>query len=782
MPRPQGGPVDHSTSQDLASYLAGNPTRTATTIFDRIHGERPKPPRGKGADFKKHVASTLSIRDGVITSGEKLLRDPEKLTTLRETQHGKIEAGEMEAIGFWTACLRQGVRSLVVRGISDFGDEFKDDRFHVLASAAAAAVTADFIARGLHFPATPPVAEAAGGRDGGGIRTTAPIPPVPGTLRPGRFVTSPRLDGAVRELVHALDAGERLLAFCGRPGDGKTQVAQRLAGLRAVDIYYALPRFDGHNDVWRDGLRHLASELLGHPPRESEPEVLAAAIRSTLARRGDVRLILDNVDAPSPFDLNLLLPHDARAACVLVGAHDPGVARTVRLPPPNAAEFRDIFLANRGTAAAPSEEQASLLDQIGMAVSNSAIVASCVAQGCSAERLTEDLAQYRQLLPGQVHEAQNRARHREILGCARARGAAARRVCRGAGRGRRAALVDAAAARRRAPADLEAAGVRRRHGAHVRRPRAHPPARSAPRRRPARRRCHRGSHERARDMGGRPRPVRRAQAGRQARARFPARRPPSRGARSPAGRHRRQGGGDRKDVHRPHALPRRHAGDRGAPACRASRGARLVDDPRGGARPARRHTRLRRKALRRAPQPPRQHCHRAATTQGRAHPPASHRGRPRVAGCVGRAPPRQVPRQGGRVRRGAAAWGGDAEGRRSLRGDRAGALFPPRAVAGTGRVRSLPVGGQRPHPPGRGGETPAGRDQRPRLYAAELPPAQDRRAAPPAQVGTDEHLVRSATDGALRRRSGAVQAGHKPGDSGRVPPVCGHRTRAHARL
>ncbi len=185
---------------------------------------------------------------------------------MRETQHGKIEAGEMEAIGFWTACTRQGVRWLVVRGISDFGDELKDDRFHVLASAAAAAVTADFIERGLQFPAMRPlpVPEVAGGRSGG-IGTIAPVPPVPGTLRPGRFATSSRLDGAVNELVHALDAGERLVALYGRPGDGKTQVAQRLAGLRAVDIYYALPRFDGHNAVWHDGLRHLASELLGRP-------------------------------------------------------------------------------------------------------------------------------------------------------------------------------------------------------------------------------------------------------------------------------------------------------------------------------------------------------------------------------------------------------------------------------------------------------------------------------------------------------------------------------------
>jgi hypothetical protein len=38
---------------------------------------------------------------------------------------------------------------LVIRGISDFGDELKDDRFHGFASCAAAAVLHDFVAHGL---------------------------------------------------------------------------------------------------------------------------------------------------------------------------------------------------------------------------------------------------------------------------------------------------------------------------------------------------------------------------------------------------------------------------------------------------------------------------------------------------------------------------------------------------------------------------------------------------------------------------------------------------------
>jgi hypothetical protein len=44
----------------------------------------------------------------------------------------------------------------VIRGISDFGDEFKDDRFHKFASQAAAAVLADFIEHGLKLSGSHP--------------------------------------------------------------------------------------------------------------------------------------------------------------------------------------------------------------------------------------------------------------------------------------------------------------------------------------------------------------------------------------------------------------------------------------------------------------------------------------------------------------------------------------------------------------------------------------------------------------------------------------------------
>jgi hypothetical protein len=106
-------------------------------------------PPGKEKEFAEHVATSIAMRLGTIASGEKLLRDPAKLLSVRDEIHGKTEAGEMEAAGVVEACRRANVPWLVVRGISDFGDELKDDRFHAFAARAAAAVLVDFIAWGL---------------------------------------------------------------------------------------------------------------------------------------------------------------------------------------------------------------------------------------------------------------------------------------------------------------------------------------------------------------------------------------------------------------------------------------------------------------------------------------------------------------------------------------------------------------------------------------------------------------------------------------------------------
>jgi len=151
-PRPEIDRLPHTMEQNLTAYLADiDPTRLTEAFID-TGWNFPEPSSRNKLLYQRHVASQIMTRNGTIASGEKLLRNPEKLTQIRKI-HGKTEVGEMEAAGFVKACRRRHpiVPWLVVRGISDFGDSWKDDRFHDLAARAAATVIADFLRFGLDF-------------------------------------------------------------------------------------------------------------------------------------------------------------------------------------------------------------------------------------------------------------------------------------------------------------------------------------------------------------------------------------------------------------------------------------------------------------------------------------------------------------------------------------------------------------------------------------------------------------------------------------------------------
>lgn len=94
------------------------------------------------------VAASIIPRLATVASGESLIRDPDKFRQLREL-HGKVETAEMEGAGVFAACEAHNKPVLMIRGISDFGDSTKDNRFHQWAAKTAAAVTVDYIAYGL---------------------------------------------------------------------------------------------------------------------------------------------------------------------------------------------------------------------------------------------------------------------------------------------------------------------------------------------------------------------------------------------------------------------------------------------------------------------------------------------------------------------------------------------------------------------------------------------------------------------------------------------------------
>jgi nucleoside phosphorylase len=149
-PRPEIDRAPFKMLQDVTAYRP-DPERLRD-LFARAGGTFPRAPEVKAELYGAEVAASIASRVGTIASGEKLLRDPAKLQALRAEVHGKVELGEMEAAGIVDACRPGAVPWLVVRGISDFGDEFKDDAFHGFAARAAAAVMVDFLGWGLNLP------------------------------------------------------------------------------------------------------------------------------------------------------------------------------------------------------------------------------------------------------------------------------------------------------------------------------------------------------------------------------------------------------------------------------------------------------------------------------------------------------------------------------------------------------------------------------------------------------------------------------------------------------
>jgi nucleoside phosphorylase len=142
--RPDIARLNMRVRQDLSAYLSNRTTLESrlTNSYKALHIEFPDQVEAGP------VAQDVVPKTATVASGEKLLRDPERFLGLREL-HGKIEVAEMEGAGLFAACANFGKPVLMVRGISDFGDSKKDNRFHLLAAKAAAAVTVDYIANGM---------------------------------------------------------------------------------------------------------------------------------------------------------------------------------------------------------------------------------------------------------------------------------------------------------------------------------------------------------------------------------------------------------------------------------------------------------------------------------------------------------------------------------------------------------------------------------------------------------------------------------------------------------
>jgi nucleoside phosphorylase len=153
--RPDMLSVPTGIYQDAMFYLAAykdlgsnNPKRLELS-FKEKGGNYPTPADDQSYLQEHDIICGIEIDVCTIASGEKLLKDPQFLEDIRDQQHGRVKVGEMEAIGFSNACQTMQRDWLVVRGISDFGDSYKSDIFHPLASLTAATVLADFLQYGV---------------------------------------------------------------------------------------------------------------------------------------------------------------------------------------------------------------------------------------------------------------------------------------------------------------------------------------------------------------------------------------------------------------------------------------------------------------------------------------------------------------------------------------------------------------------------------------------------------------------------------------------------------
>ncbi len=96
-------------------------------------------------DFKIHV--------GPIATAEALQKDPELFSRLEKVGRKTLGA-EMEAASVGLVGVHLGRRSIIVKAVSDYGDEDKDDAFRAFAARASAEVLLRFLLRNLE-PSAP---------------------------------------------------------------------------------------------------------------------------------------------------------------------------------------------------------------------------------------------------------------------------------------------------------------------------------------------------------------------------------------------------------------------------------------------------------------------------------------------------------------------------------------------------------------------------------------------------------------------------------------------------
>ena len=108
----------------------------------------------------------LQVLDGSLTSDNVLIRDEAYFAGIVQEVDEKCRGGDMESAGFVNACQTEDSDFpwLICRGISDFGDDRKDDSFQLLAAKSACIALRMYLEKCIDMDRLPQNAKAKGTR------------------------------------------------------------------------------------------------------------------------------------------------------------------------------------------------------------------------------------------------------------------------------------------------------------------------------------------------------------------------------------------------------------------------------------------------------------------------------------------------------------------------------------------------------------------------------------------------------------------------------------------
>ena len=296
-------------------------------------------PAGKEEEYARFVTQKPDIKECAVYSSDNLLRDAEVLEQAANDVHQGLRIGEMEAAGFLKACARRypPVLWLVIRGVSDFGDEFKHDKFHRLASSSAAAYLKCFLEGGADLrlvrPDPPPDQSGSPVPDGPPALPVAPAGTPLNNLAVG--IINERLE-VIEGQINS-DTAEKFAAVRQAFREGRIEDAkQRLAALKGQQGWSVLkPEVKAEvllfeaRILLNDEGRAKGAEKLADQAKELAPSVDQSVFRALLAKESSgIKEALSLLASPTTLEtwnarLGLLRDADDRAGVHELFLHPP---------------------------------------------------------------------------------------------------------------------------------------------------------------------------------------------------------------------------------------------------------------------------------------------------------------------------------------------------------------------------------------------------------------------------------------------------------------------------